>query len=157
MLSQQEISDRLEIEEVLNRYFRSMDTKDYELLDRVFTPDAVVRYEALQGLESTYREMLPHFESFNQHFRLLQHIGAQMLVELDGDEAVATCTLRALHVQETLEGERSSWAIYGTYRDVLVRTPEGWRILERHFRQLHTEGEILPFDRVKKFPKPPDS
>ncbi len=151
-MTRDEQSDHLEITQVLNRYFRSMDTKDYALLESVFAPGAAVRYDALDGLETTWEEMVPSFESFNRHFRFLQHMGGQMLIELDGDGAVARTSLRAVHVQETLEGETNTWVIYGTYLDRLVRTPAGWRIRERHFSALHTEGRLLPFDRVKQFP-----
>ena len=43
MLTPQEISDQIEIEQVLNRYFRAIDTKDWALLDSVFAPAAGLR------------------------------------------------------------------------------------------------------------------
>lgn len=150
-MSPQELSDHLEITRVLNRYFRSMDTKDYALLDSVFAPGAVVRYDTLQGLSSSYEEMIPSFASFNRRFRFLQHMGGQTLIELDGDAAVVHSNLRAVHVQETLEGETHTWVIYGTYSDRLVRTDAGWRIRERHFAGLHTEGQLLPPHLLKEF------
>lgn len=156
-MTPQEISDHIEISQVLHRYFRSMDSKDYELLDRVFAPGAVVHYESLEGLETTYEKMVPSFVAFNQYFRLLQHMGAQLLIDLDGDSATSTINLRALHVQETHEGEENAWAIYGLYTDQHIRTGAGWRIRRRHFVQLHTEGELLPFDRCKRFPGPTES
>ena len=39
-----EISDRLEIEAVLIRYTRAIDTGDWDRLDEVFTPDAQIDY-----------------------------------------------------------------------------------------------------------------
>jgi hypothetical protein len=147
--------DRLEIDQLIQRYFRSMDTWDYDLLDRVFTPDAVLRYEALAGADASYREMIPRFREFNRHFSFMQHMGGQLLVELAGDAARSTCTLRAIHVQTPREGPANTWIVYGIYRDRLVRTPAGWRIAERHFKTTHTEGRLLPFDRVERFESPP--
>jgi len=151
----QEISDRLEIEDVLQRYFRSMDTWDFDLLKTVFTPDAALRYDALGGVETTAREMTLAFGEFNRHFSFMQHMAGQVLIELDGDSARASSTLRAIHVQALQDGGENEWIVYGVYHDQLERTPEGWRITRRHFRQTRSVGELAPFDRVKRFEKPP--
>jgi hypothetical protein len=155
MLTAQQIGDHIEIEQLQQRYFRSMDTWDYDLLERVFAPEAVVRYEALAGADAPWREMVPRFREFNRHFSFMQHLGGQLLIELEGDRARSSHAMRAIHVQTTLEGEENRWAIYGLYRDRLRRTPEGWRIAERLYRGMRTEGELLPFDRVKRYDAPP--
>ncbi|MGR7003390.1 nuclear transport factor 2 family protein [Yinghuangia aomiensis] len=40
MLSLQEISDRLEIQDLMVRYSHAVDTQQWDVLDTVFTPDA---------------------------------------------------------------------------------------------------------------------
>ncbi len=155
MLSAEEVSDQIEIAQVLQRYFRSMDEKDYELLETVFTPEATLHYDMQGGAKSTYREMVPRFREFNQHFCFTQHIMGHPLIELDGDRARSTNSLRAIHVQLTPEGEQNTWVVYGFYRDLHLRTPDGWRIPERYFKGVHFEGTLLPFDRVQRFPRPP--
>jgi hypothetical protein len=40
----EEISDRIEINDLLVRYTVAIDEKDWELLDTVYTPDAKVDY-----------------------------------------------------------------------------------------------------------------
>ena len=42
----QQISDRLEIEALLTRYTRAIDTGEWDRLDDVFTPDAQIDYTA---------------------------------------------------------------------------------------------------------------
>ncbi len=155
MLTPQEISDHIEIDQMQQRYFRSMDTWNYDLLESVFTPDASVRYDALGGTDTSYRNMIPQFRSFNRHFSFMQHKGGQLLIELKGDTARSSHNMRALHVQTTLQGESNRWLIYGLYQDRLVRTPHGWRIRERLYKGMHSEGEILPFDRVRSYDVPP--
>jgi hypothetical protein len=156
MLTPAEISDRLEIADKIQLYFRSMDTWDYGLIDRVFTPDAVMHYEMTKGgAKTSYREMLPRFREFNRHFSFMQHVGSQLLVETNGDAASANHNLRALHVQTALAGGEHRWLVYGVYRDQLVRTPEGWRIRERHFRAQRIEGQLLPFDQVHAYASAP--
>jgi SnoaL-like domain len=150
-----EAADHAEITRLQQRYFRAMDTWDYELLDGVFTPDARLRYDALQGVDTSYREMLPSFRSFNSHFSFMQHMGGQLLIEVSGDTAGSSHVLRAIHVQTTHDGAENEWVIYGIYHDRLVRTGLGWRIGERRFRQTRSVGELLPFDRVRRYDSPP--
>ena len=43
----QEISDRLEIQQVLIDYCHAIDDFDWDALDRVFTPDAIIDYSEM--------------------------------------------------------------------------------------------------------------
>jgi hypothetical protein len=154
VLTLQEISDQIEIARVLNRYFRAIDTKDWAVLDSVFATGAVVHYTTPGEIETTYEKMALIFPVFTASFFFTQHDASQMVIHVDGDSAESSNNLRAIHVQETHEGEQNTWVVYGTYRDELRRTSDGWRIVERDFRGSHTEGELLPPDRVKSFPVP---
>jgi hypothetical protein len=49
-LSPREISDRIQIQDLLVRYTRAIDTKDWALLDTCFLPDAQVDYTATGGI-----------------------------------------------------------------------------------------------------------
>jgi hypothetical protein len=155
LLESREISDRLEIAERIQLYFRAMDTWDYSLLDAVFVPDAVMHYEMKGGARTRYAEMLPLFREFNRRFSFMQHVGAQLLLEVRGDAAEATHNLRALHVQTALDGRENRWVVYGVYRDQLVRTRVGWRIRERHFKAQRIEGQLWPPDQVRAYERPP--
>ena len=44
-----EISDRMEIEQLMVRYIEAIDSKDWNLLDSVFTHDAFLDYESSGG------------------------------------------------------------------------------------------------------------
>ena len=50
----QEISDRLEIADVLTRYTRAIDTGDWDKLDTVFTPDAEIDYTESGGIAAGF-------------------------------------------------------------------------------------------------------
>jgi hypothetical protein len=154
VLTAQQISDQIEISQVLNRYFRAIDTKDWDLLDDVFIPDARLHYTTPGEIETTFAKMKPIFATFTDSFAFMQHSPSQMVIDIDGDTASAGCNLRAIHVQESDAGEQNTWVVYGCYQDQLVRTSAGWRISERVFLGAHTEGELLPPDRVKSFPVP---
>ena len=154
-MTPQEVADHIAITQVLHRYFLAMDSWDYDLLESVFAPGATMRYDALQGADSIYPDMVPTFRSFNSHFSFMQHMPGQLLIELNGDTARSTNNLRAIHVQTSTTGEENEWVIYGIYRDLHVRTDAGWRIQERVFRQTRTVGSLRPFDQVERYETPP--
>jgi hypothetical protein len=154
MLSAQELSDRAEVAEVLERYFHALDEKDWARLDAVFAPGADLVYDLGASARSTYPAMLELFRGFCEQFVFTQHLAGPPLVALDGDRAGATTKLRALHVQEDASGARNTWIVHGVYHDVLQRLAGGWRITARRFRGLHVEGELWPAGRGLRFPRP---
>ena len=95
MLTPQEISDQIEIAQVLNRYFRAIDTKDWALLDSVFTKDAAVHYTTPGEIETTYEKIASIFPVFTSSFFFTQHDASQMLIHVDGDRAESSNSLRA--------------------------------------------------------------
>ena len=56
-LSIHEISDRIEIDDLLKRYTSAIDGKDYALLDTCFLPDAHVDYVSSGGIAGAYPEV----------------------------------------------------------------------------------------------------
>ena len=55
----QELSDRTEINDVLVRYTRAIDTGDWDRLDTVFTPDAQIDYTESGGMAAGFAEVKP--------------------------------------------------------------------------------------------------
>ena len=49
LLDLQEISDRIEIQDLLSRYTDAIDRRDWDALDGVFTPDAFIDYTSVGG------------------------------------------------------------------------------------------------------------
>ncbi|HET8613205.1 MAG TPA: nuclear transport factor 2 family protein [Sphingomonas sp.] len=130
MLSLQEMSDRIEIQDLMTRYAYAIDDRDWDALDHVFTPDATIDYSDMGGskgdLPSTKRflaEAMPNFPAF-------QHLSATTLIRLDGNSATARTILFNPMVMEH-EGARRVFFIGLWYNDTLVRTAEGWRISAR--------------------------
>jgi len=64
MLSLQEISDRLEIQDLFTAHSHAIDRRDWDALDRIFTPDAVIDYTAPTGWRIQERyEKKTHFHN----------------------------------------------------------------------------------------------
>ncbi|MEC7091299.1 MAG: nuclear transport factor 2 family protein, partial [Pseudomonadota bacterium] len=51
MISHQELSDRMEIQNILALYCEAIDNRDWEALDNFFTEDAIIDYTATGGLK----------------------------------------------------------------------------------------------------------
>jgi 3-phenylpropionate/cinnamic acid dioxygenase small subunit len=157
VLSAQALSDHVEIAQLLQRYAKALDEKDYALLDRVFTPDAITNYElGLQdiGNRTTYKVMRPLFEGVCSVCWFTSHLISPPFVELEGDTATAGTRVIATHGFERKTGEKGTWIVIGAYRDTFVRTPDGWRIRERHFKGQHTIGALPPADELVRFDRP---
>ncbi len=139
-LSVQEISDRLEIQDLLVRYSHAVDSRELDRLDEVFTADARVDFTATGGpegdLASTKRflaDALPVFAS-------TQHMLGASLINVDGDTAQVRTTC---HNPMVLAGAaRAGWVIGLWYVDALVRTDDGWRIRHRRQECSHVVREL---------------
>ena len=88
-LSLQEISDRLEIQDLLVRYTQAIDQKDWGLLDTCFTPDAQVDYTQTGGIQGAYPEVRKWLEMALAPFPTTVHYVTNSRVELEGDRARA--------------------------------------------------------------------
>lgn len=127
--------DRLEIEEVLIRYTRAIDTGAWDLLDEVFTPDAEIDYTESGGIADGYpvvkawlAEVLPAF------FPKRMHSLAQVDVAVDGDEATCTAYFHNPMPMDDGQGGQKVVELGGLYHHRMTRTPAGWRS-----RWLHEE------------------
>ncbi len=141
-MSREEISDRLQIDDLLTRYTVAIDTKDWNLLDRCFTPDAHVDYKSSGGIAGSYPEVRAWLEQALAAFPMTMHFIANTTLELDGDEARAkTYVLNPMGSPKD-DGSLHIFTVGAYYLDKLVRTGEGWRIAERIEEQAFMEGSL---------------
>ncbi len=136
------IADRLEIEDLLHRYSTAIDTKDFALLDDVFTGDGVADYTASGGIRGTLPEIKEWLSAALSIFSVVQHLITNVRVEVSGDEASSECYLFNPLGWPAGEGRTEMLYCGGSYRDRLVRTPAGWRIRERVIRTLYLDGKL---------------
>ena len=129
--------DRFAVIETLDRYAVALDTRDWSLLDRVFTPDATGDFAAVRC--ASREEIRKLIQRMLGGCGPTQHMLGVYRIEISGDEATSTCAIRAHHVGRGAEAQLE-FECFGEYRDRLVRTPEGWRIRERAMRVTHETG-----------------
>ena len=141
-LSLQEVSDRIEIDDLLIRYAKAIDTQDYELLDTCFLPDADVDYVSSGGIAGKYPEVRIWLEKALSIFSVTLHSLSNSEIELDGDRARGrTLVTNPMCIRDDA-GKQSIFTVYAYYEDELVRTPEGWRIAKRFERQALLDGSL---------------
>ena len=142
----EELSDRMEIQELLVRYSHCVDTCDFDGLDHVFTPDAHIDYTAMGGAKGTLPEIKAFLSKAMPIFKSYQHMIGNTVLELDGDRATARTIC---HNPMMLDRKGEEWVyVCGLwYVDELVRTDEGWRIAQRVEERCYVDNEPPEFKR----------
>jgi uncharacterized protein (TIGR02246 family) len=120
----QELKDKAEIREVIDRYWFGEDRFDPEIVASAFTPDA--HYGKLQGRDAIRKvmESLSLYES-------MQHSFASSNIRVDGDAAEADTMAIGFNVGPDADGDQRVLVRGLRYLDQLVRTEDGWQIAQR--------------------------
>ena len=141
-LSIEEISDRIQIDDLLTRYTVAIDTKDWELLDTCFIPDAQVDYTTSGGIKGAYPEVRGWLEKALAPFPVTQHFISNTVVDLDGDQATSRTYVYNPMCTEKAGGGHHIFNVGAYYADKLVHTDDGWRIAERFEEQAFFDGSL---------------
>jgi hypothetical protein len=126
----QHLIDRLAIDDVLTRYAHAIDTKDFDLLDTVFTPDARLDYRSAMGIAGDYPEVKAWLAAVVPALGVTQHLVVNRAITIDGDTARGTSHFHNPN-RMVIDGEPLLFVVGGVYHDRYARTPDGWRITER--------------------------
>lgn len=129
----QEISDRLEIEGLLTRYCTTIDSKKFDDLDSVFTPNAFIDYTSAGGVKGELPEVKKWLSEVLDMFPMTQHVVANFVIKVEGDGATSRCIFYNPMGLPLPEGQEGLQVFFfgGYYNDTLIRTNEGWSISQR--------------------------
>lgn len=120
--------DYSSIMEVLTRYCEACDTKQWSLFADVFSDDATGIYHG--HLLGSRHAIVEHVRTHLGGVGASQHLIANFMISIDGDEATSRCQVRAWH-QGIGRWEGSHYEAFGEYTDVLERRDAGWRLVKR--------------------------
>ena len=130
MLSQQEMSDRLEIQDLLASYCDAIDSRNWDALDDIFAADAIIDYTAAGGAKGNLSETKTYLERALKQFSGMQHMLGLPVLKITADTATArTTTFNPMVIER--EGKPHIFFVGLWYCDKLVRTEQGWRISSR--------------------------
>lgn len=127
-----EMTDQWQIQQLLVDYATAIDTRRFDDLDAVFTPDAYIDYRAMGGIDGHYPqvkawlgEVLPAFVSY-------AHMLGLPSIRVAGDTATARTFCFNPMVFAGADPEKPGTMLLGLwYDDDFVRTGAGWRMSRR--------------------------
>lgn len=133
MLSLAEISDRLEIQQLMVDYSTAIDQRRFDDLDEVFTEDAYIDYTAFGGIEGRYPEVKKWLSEVLPNFPVYAHMLGNFSVDVDGDTASSRVICFNPMVFPDEAGKAGEQVMFCAlwYDDEFVRTPRGWRMTRR--------------------------
>ena len=119
------------ITDLLYRYARAVDTKDWELYRSVFTDDALIDYSSAGAITGSRDEVVEWFAAnFGVIPWSMHYITNIEILAMAGDVA----TVRAMFYNPMqLPGMTEMSACGGYYHHEVIRTADGWR--SRHLRE----------------------
>lgn len=125
--SLRELSDRLDLQDLLVDYSHAVDRRDWDALDDIFTPTATIDFRATGGAHGDLATIKAFLAKALAQFTVSQHLIAPSKIELDGDAATGRTMC---HNPMVLEGGQVLF-VGLWYIDRFVRTASGWRIADR--------------------------
>lgn len=131
MLTQQELSDRAEIQDLIIAEASAMDQRDWDRWRKCFTPDAAIDYSENDGAVGDPATVGAWLSSVLGRFHAYQHLSSNAEIALEGDRATVR-TIQYIAVRmEASDGERVVFSGIW-FRDEVTRTTAGWRIAKRY-------------------------
>ena len=133
MLSHQELSDRLEIQDLVFHYADLIDRRSFDDLREVFTEDAHIDYSAFGGSVGGREETIAFLQAAlgTELFPNTQHLNANVQVKVDGDTASGRVMCFNPMQMALPEGGSQVFFLGLWYLDEYRRTSVGWRISRR--------------------------
>ncbi|MEV0385154.1 nuclear transport factor 2 family protein [Nonomuraea sp. NPDC050643] len=129
----QEIADRLEITALLARYTHAIDSSRWDLLDEVFSPDAVIDYTSSGGIRGTRDDVKEWLAEVLAHWPARLHlVGAAHIDFLDDEARVSAPFTDTLAPTREMVAAGTEGFLHGGgwYHHRVRRTPDGWRSIE---------------------------
>ncbi|MFR9749619.1 nuclear transport factor 2 family protein [Nocardia sp. 004] len=131
MLSLQEISDRLEIQDLMVRYSHAVDTQQWDLLDEVFTQDAHIDYSAMGGSVGDLAATKTFLATVLPNFLAFQHLIGNSSITVDGDTATGRTMCHNPMLMSGGDGAPTMMLCGLWYLDTFLRVDGQWRITKR--------------------------
>lgn len=132
------LADKDAIRDIIAAYAHAIDRRRWDLMERLFHPDATFAFGPIQG---PWRSFVEQAKAVIDNCVATHHQLGQVLIGADGpDGAIAETYMTAMHIVPAGyplasvfpdRGEDYSAVIAGRYVDKLVRHEGGWRIMQR--------------------------
>ena len=134
MMDIQEISDRLEIQDLVTKYCTSVDKKNWENYRALFTKNASIDYSGSGGLVGSVDEVIEYLDAslgFQPDLGFApttQHLVSNFDLTRDGDSGHVRCILYNPIMLGDSGIAGTNAAIFGVWYQFDVVREEGWKI-----------------------------
>ncbi|MEV5508234.1 nuclear transport factor 2 family protein [Streptomyces orinoci] len=136
-------ADRIAVIEAVDAIFDTVDAKDWDAVERLFTPEVRVDFTSLAGGEPAQITNVQLVDGWRvglhakkQSFHLVSHYR----VRIEGDRADVHVKGYAYNVLSADLGG-GMWEVWGTYEIPFRRTADGWQASGLTFTALHSRGD----------------
>jgi hypothetical protein len=130
-----ELADRLAILELTARLALTIDARDWDGFQQVFTDPVYSDRTSLFGGDpqtSTPAELVGGLRYALGGLDTTHHLISCQSITLNGDEATSAANMQGIHVLANSSGG-SDWTVAGRHDYKLKRTADGWRIAAMTF------------------------
>jgi ketosteroid isomerase-like protein len=127
-LTREQISDRVEIEDVLARYCYAVDDRDWDAYRILFTEDAVLDDRVTGGIQSGVEDHVQCLKKAFAKVQLSQHAISTVISDVNGNHAKVRAHCSCPMLVDLGEAKTHVFFQGLWYRNSLVRTHEGWKI-----------------------------
>jgi len=137
--------DRAGIGDLLHRFARTLDTRDFSAYVDLYDEDGVIELPQPKGgtWTMTRAQMSTKVPLSLARYSATHHISSNHEIEIRGDSATSRSYLQAVHV-----GPRPSehWDAGGWYDCRYRRTPSGWKFVHVRLTAVWTQGNPSDFE-----------
>lgn len=130
MTTTDKLAQHIAIQNVLNRYTRACDQRDWPAFHSIFAEQVTVNYGGkfeLQRREAAVNMIRSMLDGCGP----TQHLLGNFDITVNDKAASSACYVRAVHAG-LADGAERYYEVWAEYRDTLELTPDGWRITERN-------------------------
>jgi len=123
------VTDRDELAQLASKLGLLVDAREWTSVQELFCDAIDVDYTSLSGGEPQRlapAELVEGWKANLESLRATQHLIANHVVTLDGDEARIATNVTATHISP--DDSDAHWVVGGRYDMVARRTSAGWRI-----------------------------
>lgn len=132
MLTLHEISDRLELQDLIYAYATAIDTRDFAELNNVFSPDAHIDASAFGGPIGDLEALLTWINAATPSIRGTHHMMANHQFVINGDRATGRVMGYNPMDVPAKDGTSRDVIVCGLfYLDEYARVSGNWRIASR--------------------------
>lgn len=128
VLSLEQISDHIEIENVLTRYCFAVDDRDWDAYRSLFTPDAVIDDRVTGGIQGGVGEHIQYLKKALSKVVLSQHALSTIRIDVACNSASVRAQCFCPMVIDLGESKTGVFFQGLWYRNTLVRAHDRWKI-----------------------------